>query len=392
SFTWALVTRSLNGLFAGNSGVVKAAAAELADDTNRSRIMALLPLVWHVGFMVGASVGGLLADPATQYPGVFGGVVLFQRYPYLLPCMAGSLTSAAGLVIGLFKLSETLVIDRAGSAPAAEDGAATEATALIAGPRQQQPMAALGFKSSFALLTPVAKRVMLTNTLMCLVVVMSIQLYPVFAATPPSDGGLGFPPREIGVSLAISGIVVMYTQLKTYPQLERRFGALWCYQVGMRTMVPYFFATPFLSLLAAHIARSIKGSDQAAPLLPGLWMSAAALEYCVLWILLVMLLLVRIVGDILAFTSGNLLVANIAPSKSTLGTMIGMQQLASSLTAIVGPLIAGVLWSWSIKHALPYPFNSHLVWVLCGATLIAAWRMSLRLPDSVNVFASGHSS
>ncbi|KAJ1735666.1 hypothetical protein LPJ61_000424 [Coemansia biformis] len=392
SFMWALVTRSLNGFFAGTAGVVKAATAELSDDSNRSRMMALLPLAWHVGIMAGAAVGGLLVDPAKQYPGLFGHVELFRQYPYLLPCMAGSLTTAAGLVVGLFKLKETLVFDRTASTPgmgATEDGPATESTALVAGPRE--PAHAPKPKISFALLTPVAKRVMLTNTLMCLVVVMSMQVYPVFAATPPSDGGLGFPPREIGFSLAITGVAVIYTQLIAYPQFERKFGALWCYQTGMKVMVPYFIATPFLSLLAAHIVRSMESRSGLALSMPGSWSLPVDLDYCLLWVLLTALLLIRIVGDILAFTSGNLLVANIAPSKSTLGTMISMQQLAATLTAIVGPLAAGMLWAWSIKHDLPYPFNSHLVWVLSAGILVLAWKLSLQLPASVNRFASGHS-
>ncbi|KAJ1837825.1 hypothetical protein LPJ70_005702, partial [Coemansia sp. RSA 2708] len=94
SFTWALVTRSLNGIFAGNSAVVKSVVVEIADDTNRPRMVALLPLMWNVGVIAGSAVGGLLADPVTQYPSIFGSWEIFREYPYLLPCLAGSLTTA----------------------------------------------------------------------------------------------------------------------------------------------------------------------------------------------------------------------------------------------------------------------------------------------------------
>ncbi|KAJ2859107.1 hypothetical protein GGI22_003092, partial [Coemansia erecta] len=40
-------------------------------------------------------------------------------------------------------------------------------------------------------------------------------------------------------------------------------------------------------------------------------------------------------------------------------------------------------------HSLPYPFNSHFVWVLSGVSLVVAWYLTLPIPDSVNVFASG---
>ncbi|KAJ1890378.1 hypothetical protein LPJ81_005947 [Coemansia sp. IMI 209127] len=40
-------------------------------------------------------------------------------------------------------------------------------------------------------------------------------------------------------------------------------------------------------------------------------------------------------------------------------------------------------------HSFPYPFNSHFAWVLSGLSLLAAWYITLQIPDSVNVFASG---
>ncbi|KAJ2786243.1 hypothetical protein H4R18_000090 [Coemansia javaensis] len=377
SFWWALAARSLNGFFTGNSAVVRSAIAEMADDTNRSRMMALLPLVWHVGVMGGGAAGGLLADPVRQYPGLFGSSELFRTYPYLLPCLAGSLTTAAGLAVGLFRLKETLVRDPPDSAPAAEAG---ETTPLVVAAAARRPAARPGRRLSPGLLTPVARRVLQTNLLMYLAMMMMTQTYPVFAATPPGDGGLGFSPRSIGFSLAVAGVAVVYLQLVAYPRLERRFGALWCYRTGMKVMVPTFFAMPCLSYLARHIER-LAGDQQAR-------LPQAGVERALLWALLVALILVRITGDVLAFTSVGLLVVNIAPSRTTLGAMTGMQQLLVACTGIVGPLVAGTLWSWSIKHALPYPLNAHLVWVLCGTLMALAWAHSCALPSSVNVFAA----
>ncbi|KAJ2497750.1 hypothetical protein IWW47_003577, partial [Coemansia sp. RSA 2052] len=69
----ALLVRMAAGVFAGNAAVMKSAMAEIADDTNRSRMMALLPLTWNVGSMVGSGIGGVFSNPATQLPGLFGG-------------------------------------------------------------------------------------------------------------------------------------------------------------------------------------------------------------------------------------------------------------------------------------------------------------------------------
>ncbi|KAJ1762905.1 hypothetical protein LPJ58_000293 [Coemansia sp. RSA 1591] len=385
SFTWAIVTRSLNGVFAGNSAVVKSVVAEISDDSNRPRMTALLPLMWNIGVVAGSAVGGLLADPANQYPSIFGRCEIFRTFPYLLPCLVGSLTTAMGLFVGLFKLKETLVIPPVAAVPEAqENGAATESTPLVVqqSPEQQQSM--------FALLTPTCRRVLTINVLMCLAISMYYHIYSMFAASPPRDGGLGFNTQGIGISLAISGLVVIYLQLVAYPKLVQKYGTLRCCQIGLLGMVPVFFAIPFLSLLSARVEQFVANRVPVDLLVSQSWMSPAGLEYGMLWILLLALLLARMVGDILAFTSINLIVSNITPTKTTLGAMNGMQQFSSTCTRIIGPMLSGTLWGWSIKHKMVYPFNSHLVWVLCGVLIAVSWKMAMALPSSVNVFASGH--
>ncbi|KAJ2294427.1 hypothetical protein IW141_000268 [Coemansia sp. RSA 355] len=318
SYKWAIITRSLNGLFAGNSAVVKSVVAEISDNSNRPRMMALLPLMWNIGAAAGSAIGGLLADPVSQYPSIFG------RFTQ-------------------------------------ETGIATEATPLVSTAPQQngEPLPA---QSMLSLLTPTSKFVMATNVLMCLAIAMGDQIYPIFAASAPADGGLGFSTRDIGISLSVSSVAVLYLQLVAYPKLAHKYGALTCCQMGLKIMTPFFFAMPFLSLLSSSIENMIAGKTFMRLPMPTDWMSFVGFEYCMLWILLIGLLLVRITGNVLAFTSLNLLVSNIAPSKAMLGTMNSMQQLGTTSMWIAGPLISGTLWSWSIKHSLPFPFNSHLVW------------------------------
>ncbi|KAJ1857184.1 hypothetical protein LPJ76_001959 [Coemansia sp. RSA 638] len=386
SYTWAIVTRSLNGVFASNSAVVKSVVAEIADDTNRPRMMALLPLMWNVGVVAGAAVGGLLADPANQYPSIFGRFEILHTFPYLLPCLAGSVTTAIGLVTGLLKLQETLVIEPATFIPEAqEDGTATESTPLVAQRNAEQPKR----PSFLSLMTPTRKLVLGTNVLLWLVISMEHNLYSMFAATPSSSGGLGFSPRNIGASLAFTSIAVLILQLKGYQAINAKFGTLKCCQIGLQIMTPVFFAIPFLSLLSSHIEHAYGGVTLSSLPAPENWLSFAALEYCALWLLLLVFLLTRTVGDALSGTSLNLLVANIAPSATTLGVFNGVQQLCTTFMRIIGPVLSGTLWGWSIKHSLVYPFNSHLAWVVCGLVTATAWRLSLKLPDSVNIYLPG---
>ncbi|KAJ2716509.1 hypothetical protein H4R19_000608 [Coemansia spiralis] len=381
SFAWALAARCLNGLLAGNVAVIKSAFAEISDDTNRARILALVPLIWNVGSAAGAALGGLAADPVHQYPRWFGRSELFRTFPYLLPCLIGCSVTACGLAMAVFMLEETLVRKPAPrtirSRAASQDMPATEASQLLVteAPRQ---------RTTRELLTPTVLRVMATNVVIYLALAMSNQAYPIFAATDIAHGGLGLSPRNIGYSLAISAAAVIYLQLHLYPRLERKHGSLRCYQIGMQLLVPCFIVLPFLSLVAAGADKSL-GSLWPLVVDAGPW-SAAGARYYSMWALLIAIMLIRSAGVVFVNTSINLMAVNLAPTKADLGSMNGIQQLASSTTRFIGPVISGIAWSWSIKHGLPYPFNAHLVWVLCAALTAISLKMSVDLPQSVNVF------
>ncbi|KAJ2221959.1 hypothetical protein IWW45_008734, partial [Coemansia sp. RSA 485] len=108
NFWWALATRSLNGICVGNSPVSKSVIAEIADSTNRTRMMAMQSMGSNVGNALGAVIGGTFSNPVDKYPQIFGNSVLFKTYPYLLPCLISGGISLACFVIGFFKFEETL--------------------------------------------------------------------------------------------------------------------------------------------------------------------------------------------------------------------------------------------------------------------------------------------
>ncbi|KAJ2046469.1 hypothetical protein GGI03_004576 [Coemansia sp. RSA 2337] len=382
TFTMALLVRLAAGVFAGNAAVMKSAMAEIADDTNRSRMMALLPLTWNFGSMVGSGVGGVFSNPATQFPGLFGNSKLFIYFPYLLPCLIGSTVAAFGLVAGIFNFKETLVrptqavIEEAVSEQPVVAGCSTEATPLLS-QSAATSVAPVKQSSMKSLLTPLVVRVMVTNAIMCFAYNMCDQLYPIFAATDPRDGGLGLDPRSIGVSLGVEGIVVVYIQLVVYPRLERKFGVLYCYRRGLSFAIPYLVSMPFLSIIAAHLQTQAGTSA-----------TSMLLEKVVMWVILMSLMTMRITSSVMAFTSINLMITNMAPTRADLGFMNGTQQLAMSVVRIFAPIVSGSLWSWSIKHSLPLPFNSHLVWTLSAVLIAIVLKLSYRIPDSVNKFAA----
>ncbi|KAJ2741486.1 hypothetical protein GGI20_005157 [Coemansia sp. BCRC 34301] len=370
TFAMAVVLRLAAGVFAGNAAVTKSALAEIADDTNRSRIMSLIPLTWNVGSLLGSGIGGVFSNPVTQLPGLFGSSRLFAYFPYLLPCLMGSTIGVFGLAIGLAGFKETLT--RPTQYVQAESANSTEETPLLA-----QPVAPVKQNSIKSLLTPVVVRVMATNALMCVAYTMADQLYPIFAATDPRDGGLGLEPRSIGLSLGVEGIVVVYLQLAVYPRLERKYGLLYCYRQGLKLTVPYLVCMPFLSVIATHLQTQAGTSS-----------FFMLFEHITMWAILMTLMTLRITSTVMSFTSINLMITNMAPTRADLGFMNGTQQLAMSIVRIFAPAMSGVLWSWSIKHAFPFPFNSHLVWTICTILNCIVLRLSYSIPDTVNKFAA----
>ncbi|KAJ2459411.1 hypothetical protein GGI02_005884 [Coemansia sp. RSA 2322] len=337
--------------------------------------------------MIGSGIGGIFAEPATQYPGIFGNFRLFIIFPYLLPCIIGASVTVFGLFTGIFKFKETLVRPteavhvEAASEQTASTRNDTESTPLLAQPSTTRSSSSSSLakpKSAKQLLTPMVKRVLFTNAAMCMAFAMCNQLYPIFAATNPRDGGLGLDPPRIGLSLAIEGIVVVYIQLVLYPRLERKYGVLYCYRQGLKCVLPYLVIMPFLSILALRI------QEHATTSVP-----YVTFEYIIMWVLIMTLMTLQVTSSVMTFTSINIMTSNMAPTKADLGFMNGTQQLAMSVARILGPIISGSLWSWSIKHSLPFPFNSHLVWMLSTVLILVGLQLSNNIPESVNIFAAG---
>ncbi|KAJ2719412.1 hypothetical protein GGI07_005238 [Coemansia sp. Benny D115] len=381
--------KSFNGLMSGNVAVVKSVMAEISDKTNRPRMMAMLPLIWNLGSAVGASAGGLLANPVEQYPMIFGNGWLFKEYPYLLPCLFGSLVTVVGLVLGFTKFEETLVIepstfhqtvhqqslDSCSSSLAMSP--ATESTALIQTNKTRQ-------KSIRELMTPTVVRVFATNIFIGLAMAIREQAYPIYAATDLSDGGLGFSPRSIGISMAAVSPFVVFVQLVTYPRMERRLGALKCYQYGQKLLVMLLIVFPLLAVLA----NLVESQTPDTMLLLKQWVATKSSLFglIVLWTFLIVLLMAFSAVSVFISTGINLLTANFSPSRTDLGVMNGVQQLCMGSTRLFGPLASGAVWSWSIKHGLPYPFDSNLVWSICALLGFWSYKLSMKVPDSVNEF------
>lgn len=51
------------------------------------RAFSVMPLVWSIGSVIGPIFGGFFAEPAKQYPALFGNIEFFKSFPFVLPNM-----------------------------------------------------------------------------------------------------------------------------------------------------------------------------------------------------------------------------------------------------------------------------------------------------------------
>jgi MFS family permease len=116
----AIGTRFATGLVHGIVGTVKASLAEISDGSNQSTAMSTVSSAWGIALVIGPGLGGVLYDPAGQYPNSFSHDSAFAKYPVLLPALIVSILCYSSALIVCLAMPETL---RAKSPPTTREQA-----------------------------------------------------------------------------------------------------------------------------------------------------------------------------------------------------------------------------------------------------------------------------
>lgn len=110
SLTVALAARFVGGLLNGNGGVLQTMVAEVVTVTeHQPRAYTFLPLTWGLGSVIGAFIGGTLADPVANYPKIFPRErnPILVAYPFLLPNLFAAVMVISGMIVGSLFFHET---------------------------------------------------------------------------------------------------------------------------------------------------------------------------------------------------------------------------------------------------------------------------------------------
>lgn len=104
----ALLARALGGMLNGNIGVLQTTVAEIVTvKEQQARAYSIMPFVWCVGSIIGPALGGALAQPCQNYPGLCRPGSLLDRFPFLLPNLVCIVVLVIGITIGVLFLEET---------------------------------------------------------------------------------------------------------------------------------------------------------------------------------------------------------------------------------------------------------------------------------------------
>ncbi|KAJ4373085.1 hypothetical protein N0V83_003376 [Neocucurbitaria cava] len=367
--------RVLAGMANGILGVMRTMTAEIVKERkHRPRAFLAPPVIFNSGRVISLAVGGCLADPVENLPSLFGPRGLFNvsknsdgvkwalQYPYALPAIFNGAVLFVCLVLATFWLRESLsekenhkdlglalgealsgfikrkVLRKPASGYALVQVEETEAVR----PSISTTPSSAGFSTptnftSRPLLrdiwTPLLVKTLVAFALLPLHTATFLHVFPVFLSMPTATsssssmfhfiGGLGLASPTIGLYLATFGIAGILLQLFIYPRLQSRIGTLGVFRLASLIFPLAYISAPFLALASGYG--------------PAKYIAMAAV------------LFTQIIARTMAIPSSVILLTEVAPHRSVLGTIHGAGNTLSAFSSACGPAIGGVLLAKGIE-------------------------------------------
>ncbi|KZM27426.1 uncharacterized protein EKO05_0010720 [Ascochyta rabiei] len=394
SFPMAVAFRCMGGVLNGNIGVMRTMISEIIKEKKyQSRAFLILPMTFNIGVIIGPILGGLLADPVDSYPSLFGpgslmggenGVYWMTQWPYALPNIMSAcflLFSALAVVFFLEETNElcrdkpdlglrlgrmirryvfrqSVATESGYSAIPEDDFGASNSLELQPTPTSAHPgTPTSGDKANRVLRQKLPFRRIWTRNLILTLLAHGLMamhvggfnsLWFIYLSTPRFDpaephppgfkphgfvhftGGLALPPARIGVALAILGVTGITLQLFLYPKLSHRLGTAKSFRVFLALFPVTYALAPFLSRVPSW---SKPPAGASGPFV---------------WIAMIGVLFIQVLARTFALPCTTILVNNVSPHPSVLGTVHGIGQSVSSLTRTIGP----ILFSWVFGKGL----------------------------------------
>jgi len=370
-----LIARALGGMLNGNIGVIQTTVAEVirGKEEHQARAYSVVPFVWTVGGIVGSALGGFLAMPVQNFPGLFNKGTIWDKFPFLLPNLVCAGVVVLGLIVGILFLEETHeekqyrkdpgrelgkwltdcfssnknhalstrqpttdertpLLPDASATSSRKPSVTTSSTTQVSSSdaEAQTTTAKPSFASAF---TPQVSLQIVAYGIIAYHTSIFGQLFPIMLSMPVSHkpthlpfqftGGFALRSNTIGLMYVLQGIYNMFVQLVIFPYAVNNIGTFRTFRFVLYTYALLYIFTPYLVLL----------SGQAAQILGVTVIVALHITYASL-----------------AYPCSALLLANSAPSLMVLGTINGVAASAAALCRAGGPTLSGFLQGWGLKR------------------------------------------
>ena len=207
---------------------------------------------------------------------------------------------------------------------------------------------------------------------LCLLDIAYRAVQPLFFATPRALGGLGLPPKTIGLILGSFGVLNGALQALWFAPLVRRFGPKRVYLAGMGAFLPMWVLFPVIGALAQKQGMSplvwtaVMLQQVASVVMDtayGAFLSQGYLEECSA--------MPSMLGCIFMYITSS------APNKSSLGGTNGIGQLVAAFVRAIGPASATSLFAVSLERNW---LGGNAVWLILIALSCILWTVSIPLP------------
>ncbi|KAF2841362.1 MFS general substrate transporter [Patellaria atrata CBS 101060] len=326
-----IVCRCLAGMFGGTIVTIRAMISENSTPKTQARAFGFFAFAGNLGIMLGPVIGGVLEEPAKQYPRIFGNIGLLKEYPYALPTLFTGVMTAISALVNAIYLKETLD-------PEFRQGSSKSKTIST--------MELLQFEG--------VKPVIFIYSHVMILAMFYTAVVPVMWFTAIPLGGYGLTPKQISLLMCLSGLSQALWLLLIFPPLQHRLGTGGVLRLCAAAWPLFFLAAPLGSVLLRHRL------DVAAwcVVLPALAVGS---------------------GVSMAFTAVQLALNDISPSPQTLGTLNALALAANSGVRTVAPSLATSLFALSVREQI---LGGYLVWailVALGVALVGTVRWLPRL-------------
>jgi MFS family permease len=416
SFWTAMGWRALGGILNGNVGVMRTMISEIVKEKKfQSRAFLLMPMTFNIGVIVGPLLGGLLADPAGSYPGLFGpggkvggkdGVWLFVKWPYALPNLVNAVFLFGSALGVLFGLEETLESIRdkpdyplrfsrwlirtifrrsrpqqAYTAIAEHDFAATSEDIELNAPSSPSPQYKTRQKLPFRRIwTPNLLLTLLAHGLLAMHVGTFSNLLFVFLSTPRyNPDSRPSPSKNTTTTLPVPENYHPHAPFTFTGGLALpppSIGAA----LSILGLIGITLQLALYPRLSTHlgVVRSYRFSLLLFPISCSLVPYLATIPSSspppgqaagvLVWVAISVVLAIQVMARTFALPSTAILVNNASPHPSVLGTVHGIAQSVSSATRTLGPVLAGWLYGVGLHKGIV----GLAWWCLAGIAVLGA--------------------